>query len=386
MKRAFFLIAMLSNIKMSKERPIIHLDAPDVGSVEKDKVCQAIDAGYVSTFGPLVGEFEKDFARRVGVSRAVALCSGTAALHMALHVLGIGPGDEVIIPATTFAATLHAVMYVKANPVIVDIDPDTWCMSPQSFSQAISPRTKAVIPVHLYGNVCDMSAINTIALSHGIKVIEDATEALGATLQGRHAGTWGDIGCYSFNGNKLMTTGSGGMLVSQDQGLLDRVVYLINQSNPREGFGAFQEVGFNYRMPNLNAALGMAQHSRFDSFIKLKRAFYQIYKNELDQCEGCMTQKFYPGADPSWWFSVAKFKDARQVQLVQEHLKNIQIPTRKVFIPLHTLPYTKGLERGNMDQAKMLYDQALCLPSSTLNTESIVKDVCLAIKEALIRK
>jgi len=156
----------------------IELDAPDIGAVEKEQVCAAIDSGFVSSFGPWVAEFEHQFAQTVCVSSAVAIQSGTAALHMALHVLGVKEGDEVIIPSTTFAATLHAVMYVKATPVIVDVDQDTWCLSVDAFKAAITPRTKAVIPVHLYGNACDMVAITSIATAKDIFVVEDATESI----------------------------------------------------------------------------------------------------------------------------------------------------------------------------------------------------------------
>lgn len=361
----------------------IELDAPDIGTIEKEQVCAAIDSGFVSSFGPWVGEFERQFAQLVGVPRAVAIQSGTAALHMALHVLGIKAGDEVILPSTTFAATLHAVMYVKATPVIVDVDRDTWCLSVDAFKAAITSKTKAVIPVHLYGNACDMEAITSIAAAKGIFVVEDATESLGALMSGRHLGTWGDMGCYSFNGNKLMTTGSGGMMVARSTDILERVGYLINQTNPREGMEGYQEVGFNYRMPNLNAALGIAQLSRFKGFIGLKKTFHQIYETQLEKSGLCLMQKTYPGAEPSWWFTAVLLKNAAEVLHVQKYLKNSGIPSRGIFKPLHTLGYAKVFQKGSCDNAQMLYERGLCLPSSTLNTEEMINSVCGAIKQAL---
>ena len=363
----------------------IHLDAPDIGPVEKEKVCAAIDSGYVSTFGPLVGDFEKAFAGVVGAPRAVAVQSGTAALHMALHILGVGEGDEVIVPATTFAATLHAVMYVRATPVIVDIDPKTWCLCPAAFKAAITPRTRAVIPVHLYGNASDMEHITAIAAAAGIFVVEDATESLSAFLSGRHLGMFGDIGCFSFNGNKLMTTGGGGMMVARSSTVLDRAVYLVNQANPREGQEGFQEVGFNYRMPNLNAALGLAQLSRLNGFIELKKSFHRIYEAKLRARGICGMQEIYPGADPSWWFTAVIFKDNAEVIRVHEGLKKMGIPSRRIFKPMQTFQYAGTFQRGSCDNANRLYDRGLCLPSSTLNTEKIIEEVCDAI-EGLMKK
>ena len=361
----------------------IHLDAPDIGTLEKEHVCAAIDKGYVSTYGPLVGEFENKFAELVGVERAVAIQSGTAALHMALHVLGIKEGDEVILPSTTFAATLHAVMYVKATPVIVDVDQDTWCLSVDAFKDAITSKTKAVIPVHLYGNSCDMEAITTIASLKGIFVVEDATESLGTTMSGRHSGTWGDIGCYSFNGNKMMTTGSGGMMVARSKDALQRVIYLINQANPREGMDGYQEPGFNYRMPNLNAALGMAQLSRLSNFMDLKKDFHSIYDTELGKSGKCILQKTCPGAEPSWWFTAILLKSADEKRKVEVHLKGSKIPSRGIFKPLHTIGYSKVYQSGSCMNAQMIYERGLCLPSSTLNTRETINGVCKAIKEAL---
>jgi len=361
----------------------IELDAPDIGAFEKEQICAAIDSGYVSSFGPWVGELENQFAQLVGVPRAVAIHSGTAALHMALHVLGIKAGDEVILPATTFAATLHAVMYVNATPVIVDVDQDTWCLSADAFRSAITPKTKAVIPVHLYGNACDMKTITAIAAEKNIFVIEDATESLGGLFLGRHLGTWGDIGCYSFNGNKLMTTGSGGMMVARSLEILPHVVYLINQANPREGMEGYREVGFNYRMPNLNAALGKAQLARLNGFLNLKKVFHRLYETQLGESGLCLMQKTCPGADPSWWFTAVLLRSPSELIRVKEHLKSSGIPFRGVFQPMNTFEYAKAFQRGSCVNAQMLYERGLCLPSSTLNTKENINLVCEVVKEAL---
>ena len=195
----------------------IHLDTPNIGMPEKKYLNRAIDSGYVSTIGPFVPEFETRFAKYLGVKDAVSTQSGTAAIHMALHELGVGRGDEVIVPALTFVATVNPIVYVGAKPIFVDVDIKTWTISPEEITKKITKRTKAIIPVHSYGNPCNIEKIIKIAHEHDIFVVEDATESLGARFKGKHTGTWGDFGCFSFNGNKLITTGGGGMVVGNNK-------------------------------------------------------------------------------------------------------------------------------------------------------------------------
>jgi len=212
---------------ISKE---IYLDSPDIrGGLEKRYLNDAIDKGYVSTAGSFVAEFEEKFAGYLDSQCAVSTQSGTAAIHMALYELGIGKGDEVIVPALTFAATVNPVVYVGASPVFVDVDIKTWNIAPDEIEKRITEKTKAIIPVHLYGNPCDMDTIMGIAKRHNLYVIEDATESLGARYKSGHTGTFGDFGCYSFNGNKIITTGGGGMIVGKDTGRLGHIKFLVNQ-------------------------------------------------------------------------------------------------------------------------------------------------------------
>ena len=227
------------------------LDAPNLGEREKEMLLQCVDSTYVSTAGPFVPEFEDRFAGYLGVPSAVAVQSGTAALHVALAEIGIGPGDEVIVPALSFVASVNPVLYAGATPVLVDVDPETWTLDMAKVRKALTPRTKAVIPVHIYGNPCDLDALRELCEGKGISVIEDATESLGGTWRGRSTGTLGELGCFSFNGNKLITTGGGGMVTARDAEQAKHVKFLVNQARDASKGYFHPELGYNYRMTNL---------------------------------------------------------------------------------------------------------------------------------------
>ena len=259
----------------------IELDAPNLGGQEKDYLGKAIDSNFISTFGPLVPEFEGKFARYLNVKKAVSTQNGTAGIHIALHELGIKDGDEVIVPALTFVATANPVMYVGARPVFVDVDSSTWNISPEEIEKNITEKTKAIIPVHLYGNPCDMEEICKIARKYSLYVIEDATESLGATYKNRYTGTFGDLGIFSFNGNKTITTGGGGMVVGNDEKRLEHIKFLVNQARDEAKGYYHSEIGFNYRMTNIEAPLGLAQLERLDEFLRKKEIFHNIYHEEL---------------------------------------------------------------------------------------------------------
>ena len=240
----------------------IPVAAPSIGSREIAYVTDAVQSGWVSSIGPYLERFEQAFAEYVGVTRAVAVSNGTVGLHLALYALGIGAGDEVIVPDLTFVATAHAVIQTGATPVFVDVEPDTWCMDPAAVREAITPRTRAVIPVHLYGHAADMSAINMLAEEYGLLVVEDAAEAHGAEISGQRVGGLGQVGVFSFYGNKIMTTGEGGMLTTNDSILADRLRYLKDHGmSPAERY-YHTELAFNYRMTNLQAAVESPSWSR----------------------------------------------------------------------------------------------------------------------------
>lgn len=358
----------------------IYLDAPNIGGKEKEFLDRALDSGYVSTVGPFVPEFEDRFAGYLGITRAVATQSGTAALHMALRELNIGPGDEVIVPALTFVATVNPVIYMGARPVFVDVDALTWNIDPREIAKAITGKTKAVIPVHLFGNPCNMEEIMAVAGEHGIFVIEDATESLGAKWRGGFTGTFGEFGCFSFNGNKIITTGGGGMIAGRNKKSLEHIKFLVNQARDEEKGYYHPEVGFNYRMTNIEAALGLAQMERLDGFLAKKKLFNRIYREELGNLEFTGFQCEYDGAESSWWLSCITLDNGTDMQALQAALGEKGIPARRLFMPVTEFPPYKSCRSSGLGNTYRLYEQGICLPSSTLNDEDAIYRVCKTIR------
>jgi len=361
----------------------IHLDAPNLGQLEKKYIARAIDEGYVSTAGPWVIEFEDRIAAYLGIKEAVSTQSGTAAIHISLHELGIGPGDEVIVPALTFIATVNPIIYVGARPVFVDVDIETWNIDPEEIESNITPKTKAIIPVHFYGNPCNMQPIVDIAKKHNLYLIEDATESLGAKYKGKYVGSFGDLGCFSFNGNKVITTGGGGMVVGPDKDRLEHIKFLVNQARDNSKGYYHPEVGFNYRMTNLEAALGLAQLEKLDEFLAKKRRFNQIYREQLKDCDFVQFQEPAAGAESIWWLTCIILRVDFDLDHLQKELKQKGIPTRRVFMPItESFPY-KACKKGGYRNSYYIYDNGLCLPGSTLNSEDDIKEASQVIRELL---
>jgi perosamine synthetase len=360
----------------------IELDAPNVGEIEKEYLCKAVDSGFISSVGPFVTEFEKKVTDYVGAKGAVAVQSGTAAIRISLYEAGIGPGDEVIVPALTFAATVNPVLYVGATPVIVDVDSNTWNMDPVKIKEAITTKTKAIIPVHLYGNPCNMKEIIGIAREYGLYVIEDATESLGAKFNDKYTGAFGDFGCFSFNGNKLITTGGGGMVVGDDLDKIEHIRYLVNQAKDKERPGFHSEIGFNSRMTNIEAALGLAQFEKINKFLEKKEVSRTIYQKVLGDLPWVSFQDKYTDAIESWWFTCIKVEKEINIPELMQSLKRKNIPSRRIFMPLNEMPYLKEYS-ANCPNASEIYDDGMCLPSSTLNTEEDIQETALMIREVL---
>lgn len=361
----------------------VYLDAPNIGKLEKRYLDRAIDSGYVSVIGPYVSEFEKCFAGYLGLKDAASTQSGTAALHIALHELGIGAGDEVIVPALTFVASVNPVSYVGARPVFVDVDVKTWNISARSVEEHITKKTKAIIPVHLYGNPCEMKALLEIAKKNKLYVIEDATESLGATYKNRHTGTFGDLGCFSFNGNKIITTGGGGMLVGKDAKRLKHIKFLVNQARSEKDAYDYPEIGFNYRMTNIEAALGLAQMQRLGGFLEKKKAFNNIYRKELKSAGGIRFQESCPEAKSSYWLSCVAIDKKINIAALQAKLKKQGVLTRRIFRPVTEFAPYRGFKHGNYENAQQIYEKGLCLPSSVLNSEEDIYYVCRILKNTL---
>lgn len=362
---------------------IIYLDAPNVGEEEKTAVGKAIDAGFVSTVGPLIPEFEERFAHWIGARKAVSTQSGTAALHTALYELGIGKGDEVIVPVLTFVATVNPILYVGAQPVFVDVDPRTWNMDIALIEKKITKRTKAILPVHLFGNPCAMDEICKLAKKHKLFVIEDATESLGSVYKGKQSGVWGDLGCFSFNGNKIMTTGGGGMIVGSDNKRMEHVKFLVNQARDEQKGYYHPELGFNYRMTNIEAALGITQLNRLEGFLKIKKEFHGIYVRDLKDVKSLEFQQETDGAQSSWWMTCVKFTKKIDLSSLQAKLREKGIQSRRLFMPVTEFPIYKAGVKNAYKHAYDIYQNGLCLPGSTLNSFEDILYVCRTLKEAL---
>lgn len=361
----------------------IHLDTPNIGELEKKYLNKAIDSGYISTVGPFVPEFENKFAKYLRTKMAISTQSGTAAIHMALYELGIGKGDEVIVPALTFVATVNPIVYVGARPVFADVDIKTWNISPGEIEKKITKRTKAVIPVHFYGNPCRMDEIMKIAREYNIYVIEDATESLGAKYKDRYTGTFGDLGCFSFNGNKIITTGGGGMVVGSNKRRLEHIKFLVSQARD-ESKGYFHpEIGFNYRMTNIEAALGLAQTEQLEGFLKKKRVFNRIYREELSSNNYIRFQEEYPESLSSYWLSCIMFENNINIDFLQSELKKKCVITRRVFMPVTEFPPYRRYKVSGYENSYKIYNKGLCLPGSTLNSEDEIYFVCSKVKKVI---
>ncbi len=310
---------------------------------ERELVLDAVDSGWVSSIGKYIDEFEAAFARYCGTEFALTVSNGTTGLHLALVALGLGPGDEVIIPDLTFVATANAVAYTGATPVLADIDPDTLCIDPVSVESLITERTKAILPVHLYGHPADMDALTTIAKAHNVTVIEDAAEAHGAEYKGRRVGGLGQCGVFSFYGNKVVTTGEGGMLTTNDRAFYLRAKRLRDHAMSAERRYFHDERGFNYRMTNLQAALGVAQMERIDDFLKRRAEIMAWYNSAIPSGENVRLNRVKNWASSAFWMvclEVDGFDEARRDAFMGK-LKQHGIDSRPYFCTMSSLPMYK---------------------------------------------
>ena len=360
-------------LAIGNRRAWIPVAEPLLGERELQYVAECVLTGWVSSAGKFVKRFEEVFANFCGARYAIATSSGTTALHLALLALNIGPSDEVIVPTLTFIATANAVTYTGASPVFADSDPYTWTIDPKQIEAAITSRTKAIIPVHLYGHPADMDPILDIAGHHNLAVVEDAAEAHGACYKGRRVGIFGDVGCFSFYGNKIITTGEGGMVVTNRSDLAERVRILRDHGM---SFGRpywHSALGYNYRLTNLQAAVGVAQMERVEEILAAKRRIGQAYRNALN---GITTLRLPPEApwakNVYWLYSILVDENTSPMgrDALMIELKNRGIETRPLFSPVHTQPvYSTG---RCLPIAERLAVQGLSLPSGvTLSSTEI---------------
>ncbi|HEX3855091.1 MAG TPA: DegT/DnrJ/EryC1/StrS family aminotransferase [Polyangiaceae bacterium] len=315
---------------------------PNLGGRELEYVTKAVSGGWISSSGSYVGEFEREFAKYLGVPYAVTTTSGTTALHLALVAAGIGPGDEVIIPAFTMIASAFAVCYTGAKPVFVDSDVTNWNIDPSLVAAKVTKKTKAIMPVHVYGHACDMDELQKIADAHGLLVIEDAAEAIGSFYKGRKCGAIGDINCFSLFANKLITTGEGGMVVARDDRFIERLRYYKNLCFPLDGSRRYvhDEIGFNYRMPNVLAAIGLAQLERADFYLECRRSNAVRYNALLKGQKGIGIPPEAPWTSSSYWmYSILIGDDfGMSRDEVMTRLKAAGIETRSFFVSMHRQP------------------------------------------------
>ncbi len=325
----------------ASSEPFIPVAAPIIGEREIAYVTDAVRSGWVSSIGPYIDRFEEAFARYIGAGHAIAVSNGTVALHLALHAMGVGPGDEVIVPDLTFAATAHTILQTGATPVFADVQPETWCLDLAAVERATTARTRAIVPVHLFGYPADVPALAAFARPRGIRVLEDAAEAHGATVEGVKAGALGDIGSFSFYGNKLMTTGEGGMLTTSDDALARRCRFLKDHGMSPERRYFHTELAFNYRMTNLQAALGLAQLEQLETFIAKKRQILGWYRDALAGVPGLAWNPEAAGVRNVYWMISVVLGDEVRVTRdeVCARLKVRGVDSRPFFIPMSAMPH-----------------------------------------------
>ena len=365
----------------------IPVAAPVLAGNEKAYVLDCIESSWISSCGKYVEKFESAFAEFCGVRYAVSCSSGTAALHVALMALGIGPGDEVIVPTLTFVATANAVTYCGGRPRFVDIEPDTWTLDAALIEAKITARTKAILPVHLYGHVANMDAITEIARRHNLFVVEDAAEAHGAEYRGRRVGSLNDVGAFSFYGNKIIACGEGGMVVTDSEELGRYAAQLRGQGMDLKQRYWFPIVGYNYRMPNLTAAVGLAQLERIDWHVRRRREVASWYREILGDVPGIGWQAA-PECRQSvdWLFTITLEEPVRiSRDDVIAGLAERGVETRPVFYPMHVLPPYRemGKEDGDFPVADRVARSGLSLPTwAGLEHEDVVY-VCDALLECI---
>jgi len=367
----------------------IPLSEPVFRGNEWKYVKDCLDSGWVSSVGKYVDLFEKKVAEYVGAEHAISTANGTAAIHTALLVAGVSQGDRVVVPTLSFIATVNPVIYCGAIPVFIDSEKKTLNMDPEKAVETIkqliksSQKPKAIIVTHLYGHPCNMHPILDIAREYGIVVIEDACESLGSKYKGKMTGTLGDIGCFSFNGNKIVTTGGGGMILTNQESFASRAKYLTTQARDDEDEYIHNEVGYNYRLTNIQAALGLAQLEQLPAFIKKKRGIVQQYLKELADLEEVRLLSEPEWAESNYWLiTVLIHKAGFHRRHFLEQLRD-GITLRPVFRPLHMQRPFTGTNKGEFRVAEFLYETGLNLPSSVNLSYAQVKKVADSLKATL---
>lgn len=360
---------------MDKKR--IYLSSPTMHGEEQVFVQEAFDTNWVAPLGPNVNAFEKEIADYTGCGYAAALSSGTAAIHLALKLLGVKQGDVVFVSDLTFSASCNPIVYENASPVLIDAEPDTWNMSPEALRRAFEkyPEPKAVICVHLYGTPAKLKEIMEICKEHKVPLIEDAAESLGSTYQGKYTGTFGKYGIYSFNGNKIITTSGGGMFVSAEEAAAKRVTFFATQSRDPARHYQHSEIGYNYRMSNVTAGIGRGQLLHLEEHKEKKKAIYRQYQEAFAKIPEIAMNPLNPEGDANCWLSCMTIAEGCKVtpDRIMDALEGINAESRPIWKPMHLQPVFAGCDfvAHNEDGSSVgedIFNRGLCLPSDIKNT------------------
>lgn len=373
--------------------PKIWLSSPHMGGQELKYIQEAFDTNWIAPLGPNVDGFEKDIADYLKEGYASALSSGTAAIHLALVLAGVKPGDEVICQSMTFSASANPIAYLGATPVFVDSEPGSWNMCPNALEEAVKDRIakgkkpKAIIPVHLYGMPADMEAINEVADRYEIAVIEDAAEALGSDICGKKCGTWGTLAALSFNGNKIITTSGGGALAGRDEVLIQKSRFLATQARDHAPHYQHSEIGYNYRMSNITAGIGRGQMEILDTRVQQRRHNFDYYKNTLSGLEEITFQEEPAGCFSNRWLTALIINPAKGRQKTREDvrtaLETFNIESRPLWKPMHLQPVFDGTPYYGGRISEDLFNDGLCLPSGSNLTTADLEFVVDKIKNVL---
>jgi dTDP-4-amino-4,6-dideoxygalactose transaminase len=372
---------------MEKKR--IYLSSPTMNGTEKDYINQAFEDNWVAPLGPNVTEFEKELAAYVGISHAAALSSGTAAMHLAIKLAGVTRGDIVFCSSLTFSASCNPVVYEGGIPVFIDSEEDSWNMDPAALRKAFEkyPDAKAVIAVNLFGTPAKLDEILDICKEHNVPLIEDAAESLGAKYKGMQTGTFGNFGVFSFNGNKIITTSGGGMLVSEDGQAIEKARFLATQAREKERHYEHKEIGYNYRMSNIVAGIGRGQLHSLDGFIKLKKNIYYTYKKAFEDIPEISLNPIPDDCEPNYWLSCITIDEKTSIKPIDIliALENENIEARPIWKPMHMQPVFKdydfvSVREDKSSVAEDVFTRGVCLPSDIKNTDEDMKRIITIIK------
>lgn len=363
----------------------IFLSSPHMSEegYEMQYVQEAFDTNWIAPLGENVNQFEKELANKVGSKAAAALSSGTAAIHLALKAAGVGEGDIVFCPSLTFSATANPIIYQNAIPVFIDSDYETWNMCPKALEEAFEkyPKVKAVILVHLYGLAADMDNIVALCKKYNVALIEDAAESLGTYYKGQHTGTFGDYGIFSFNGNKIITTSGGGMLVSNNEERIAKARFWATQSRDQARHYQHSELGFNYRMSNVVAGIGRGQLKVLDKRVEKKRYIFDVYKRELGHLDGVVFMPSNEWNEPNYWLSSMTLHGKITPLEIMKALEDENIESRPVWKPMHMQPFFQKFEFIGSGVSEKLFQNGICLPSDTKMTDLDLTRVVETIKK-----